>query len=156
MPKITQEFNDSLKIRIPGTDLIRSDAIVAPEFALSQYDEVIYPLERCTIYDAGSRSFDIPEYLHDLIDYWSQTKALAKTGFTLYDALKERWPETGWDNSDGFSDFTEQVWPGIDPQTANEIHTAYNRRWSPAFKQSARNRKTLVSLCEQRLEGLRS
>lgn len=144
------------KIRIPGTDLIRSDALVTPEFALSQYDEVVYPLERCTIYDAGSRSFDIPEYLHDVIDYWSQTKALAETGFTLYDALKERWPETGWHDFKAFSDIAKQMWSGLDSQITTDIHTAYKRRWSTTFKKSAKDEKTLISLCVKRLGELRS
>ena len=145
-----------LKIRIPGTDLIRTDALVTPEFALSQYDEIVYPLERCTIYDAGSRSFDIPEYLHDVIDYWSQTKALAKTGFTLYDALKERWPETGWHNFDTFCDIARRMWPGLDPKTTAEIHASYQRRWSPAFEKRAKDATSLLSICENRLKGLRA
>ncbi len=144
-----------LKIRIPGTDLIRNNALVTPEFALSQYEELAYPIERCTIYDAGSRSFDIPEYMHDVVDYWIQTKTLAETGFTLYDALKERWPETGWDDLATFSQLADRMWTGIDPQTISELHAAHERRWHSDFKSKSKTKDALVELCERRLMQLK-
>ena len=83
----------NLKICIQGTDLIRYPSLLAPEFELSQYENVTHPLERCTIYDGGSRSFDTVEYVNEAISYWEELKQLALDGFTLYEALKERWPE---------------------------------------------------------------
>lgn len=145
-----------LKIRIPGTDLIRNNALVTPEFALSQYEDLAYPIERCTIYDAGSRSFDIPEYMHDVVDYWLQTKNLAETGFTLYDALKERWPETGWDDLATFSQLADQMWTGIDPQTIAELHAAHGRRWHSEFESKSKTKDALVELCDRRLMQLKS
>ncbi len=79
-----------LKIRIPGTDLLRTGAIMAPEFVMSQYEDIAHMLERCTIYDAGSRSFDIPEYLEDVQDYW---KGVSNLDMTLKEAVLERWPD---------------------------------------------------------------
>jgi hypothetical protein len=81
-----------IRIKLEGTDLLRRDGILAPEFDQSQYDNPLYPLERCTIYDAGSRAFNIPEYLEDVIDYWQHVAALAADGVTFQDLVRERYP----------------------------------------------------------------
>jgi hypothetical protein len=81
-----------LRIKLDGTDLLRRDGIHAPEFDESQYENPLYPLERCTIYDAGSRAFHVPEYLEDVVDYWSQVAALARDGVTFQELVKERYP----------------------------------------------------------------
>ncbi|RTZ97235.1 MAG: hypothetical protein DSY89_11095 [Deltaproteobacteria bacterium] len=143
-----------LKIQIPGTDLIRINAQVSPEFALSQYENTAYPLERCTIYDAGSRSFDIPEYMHDVVDFWKQTQSLAQTGFTLHDALKERWPEDGWEDFGEFSKKMARQWQGVDEKIVADIHAAYKKRWDRRFKAQSKSKDALVTLCEERLVQL--
>lgn len=81
-----------LSIKLTGTDLLRYHALMAPEFIESQYEDPAYPLERCTIYDAGSRAFWIPEYAHDVADYWKQTLSLAENGMSFIDLLAERFP----------------------------------------------------------------
>jgi len=149
--------NDThLRIRIPGTDLVRINALVTPEFALSQYEDVAYPMERCTIYDAGSRSFDIPEYIHDVIDYWEQTRSLAETGFTLYDALKERWPENNWRDFTKFSEKANQMWRGTNKKTISRLHAAYKKRWNKEFKKRSKTKEALMELCDRRLAQLNS
>lgn len=88
-----KKHSPKLQIGIAGTDLLRSPAIMAPEFIASQNEEDSYALERCTIYDAGSRAFLVDEYLEDVRSYWQQVLQLAKSGQTLVDYLKERLPE---------------------------------------------------------------
>jgi hypothetical protein len=83
----------SLDIALQGTDLLRWPAVVAPEFLASQAEDPAYPLERCTIYDAGSRAFNAPEYLEDVQEYWGQVKELAEKGMTYSEYLKQRVPE---------------------------------------------------------------
>ncbi len=86
--------NDTpMHIKIDGTDLIRRGSLMAPEFMESQYENPAYPLERCTIYDAGSRAFDFNEYIGDVHEYWEQTLQLAKKGMTFVELVKERFPE---------------------------------------------------------------
>ena len=148
--------NDTpLRIRIPGTDLVRISALVTPEFALSQYEDMAFPVERCTIYDAGSRSFDIPEYMHDVTDYWEQTRSLAETGFTLYNALKERWPETSWREFTTFSKKMSQIWHGTNKKTFVRLHEAYRNRWDKKFKKRSKAKEALVELCDRRLAQLK-
>ena len=80
-------------VKLTGTDLLRLDALMAPEFIESQYEDPAWPLQRCAIYDAGSRAFWTPEYIEDLTDYWTQTLALAEAGTTFAALLEERFPE---------------------------------------------------------------
>lgn len=82
-----------LDIAIPGTDLLRSPALLTPEFLASQAEQLSYALERCVIYDAGSRAFHLEEYLNDVKEYWSQVLTLAQNGRTLTSYLEERLPE---------------------------------------------------------------
>jgi hypothetical protein len=87
------QADSPLSIAVSGTDLMRRDSQLAPEFRESQYENPAYPLERCTIYDAGSRAFWLPEYLEDLRDYWQQTAALAANGMDFVSLLTERFPD---------------------------------------------------------------
>lgn len=79
-------------IRIPDTDLMRLGAEMAPEFIESEYESPAYPIERCTIYDAGSRAFHPAEHLADAAGYWRQVLELAEGGMTFAQLLKERFP----------------------------------------------------------------
>ncbi len=81
-----------LSIKLPGTDLVRYGATMAPEFIASQYEDPAYPIERCIIYDAGSRAFAPDEYASDVLGYWQVTKALAESGVSFTDLLAERFP----------------------------------------------------------------
>ena len=85
--------DSGLSVMIPDTDLLRTGASLAPEFIRSQVESPSYPLERCTIYDAGSRAFWLPEYFYDVRDYWLQTLALAEDGMTYAELLRQRLPE---------------------------------------------------------------
>ena len=81
-----------LHVRLTGTDLIRLGALMAPEFVESQYEAPSHPIERCTIYDAGSRAFWLYEYVEDVIGYWRQNLQFANHGMTFAELLAERFP----------------------------------------------------------------
>ena len=81
-----------LTIKITGTDLVRYDALMSPEFVESQYTHPAYPLERCIIYDAGSRAFWLPEYIKDVAEYWGQIGILACKGISFQELLNQRVP----------------------------------------------------------------
>lgn len=84
--------DSKLTIRLTGTDLVRDGAEMAPEFIESQYIDPAYPIERCTIYDAGSRAFYVREYAADVKHYWMQVLDLAEHGVTYEAYLRERQP----------------------------------------------------------------
>jgi uracil phosphoribosyltransferase len=83
----------ALSIKVTGTDLLRTGALMAPEFVESHYENPSYPIQRCAIYDAGSRAFWTPEYIADLTEYWGETLSLAEKGMSFEALLKERFPE---------------------------------------------------------------
>ena len=143
-----------MRIGIPGTDLIRRDCLLAPEFALSQYDELTYPLERCAIYDAGSRAFDIPTYMDDLREYWGKVRELGDAGYTLREALDERWPEPWRDSREAFAAAMAEQWRGVDPALTDCIWARAQSRWSEAFRLGASRPQALIELAELRLEQL--
>jgi uracil phosphoribosyltransferase len=142
----------TLRIAIPGTDLVRYDCSLAPEFELSQYDNLSHPLERCTIYDAGSRAFDVPEYTDDVIDYWNKVKKLAEGGFTLYDALKERWPENEYKTKEQFISYKKESWKDADKSFLEELYKAYQTRWATAFTTKSKTTDALIKICNEQLK----
>ena len=80
----------SLRIKVTGTDLLRHGDALAPEFIESQYENPMFPVERCTIYDAGSRAFEPQCYLEDVLEYWEELHVFHEISFTDY--LAERCP----------------------------------------------------------------
>jgi hypothetical protein len=144
-----------LMIAIQGTDLVKvGGAVMTPEFEASQYDTLFAPLERCTIYDAGSRAFDVGEYFSDVLQYWEQLHRLARRGYTLKEALKERWPESGYGDRESFLAAKNEVWKGLDGAFLEALHDRYQGRWSTKFKRWAGTREALQSVCEERLSIL--
>jgi len=145
---------DELRIGRPGTDLIRRDCLVAPEFALSQYDRLSFPLERCTIYDAGSRAFDIPTFATDVRTYWAQVRDLARSGMTLAEALDERWPEPWRGDHDAFDEWAAERWRGVDDDLLDAIWRRSTERWSETFLPRAARADALEELATGRLGEL--
>ncbi|MBR0460154.1 MAG: hypothetical protein IJJ26_13030 [Victivallales bacterium] len=87
------DLTSTLAIRLTGTDLLRLGAIMAPDFIESQYDDPAFPIERCAIYDAGSRAFWVCEYAEDVRNYWKQVLDLAEQGMDYDTYLHQRFPE---------------------------------------------------------------
>jgi hypothetical protein len=143
-----------LHIALPGTDLVKLDALLTPEFELSLYDAIPYVLERCVIYDAGSRAFDVPEYLEDVLHYWEQVRRLAKRGFTLREALRERWPEAEQQDLKTLRALRGQQWRGVPVETVDLLHEHYRKRWTGVFEEWSRSASALGQVAEERIEVL--
>lgn len=145
---------DELRIGLPGTDLVRRGCLLAPEFEASQLEAAAYPLERCTIYDAGSRAFDIPCYVEDVAGYWRQVAGLAEGGFTLGEALEERWPGHDYASRETFAERRAALWQGVPRDEIDRIHDLHLARWTPGFSARARTADALAELCRERVEAL--
>ncbi len=143
-----------LHIGLPGTDLVKLDALLTPEFELSLYDAIPHILERCVIYDAGSRAFDVPEYLEDVLHYWEQVRRLAKRGFTLREAMRERWPETEHTDLKTLREIRAKQWKGVPEETMDLLHENYRKRWTDVFEEWARKPEALAQIAEERIEVL--
>lgn len=144
-----------LRIGLPGTDLIRRDALLSPEFETSQWQKVNYPLERCTIYDAGARAFHLPGYLHDVQEYWRQVLDLAGGGLTLEQALQERWPYDPHLSQQDFVDRKRQLWRNVSELFIQEQYLGHQNRW-PDLSRTADidTPEALAAICRERIDHL--
>ncbi len=149
--------NNEMAIRLidHGTDFLRKDCILTPEFALSQYDQLYYPLERCTIYDAGSRAFDILLYKAELQEYWAKMLQEANNGYTLFDALHDRFPDVYTSKREFFEEKKEK-WRGINEGLLHQIWLAIEQRWNPSFREYAKTSEALKKICILRLEMIQN
>ncbi len=146
------DSKSELRIGIPGTDLVRRGGLLAPELEASQYDRPSYLLERCAIYDAGSRAFDIPHYARDVIEYWQEVLAFAQQGWTLGEALIERWPEGGELDRDAFLAARAGVWRDVGDDFLDDLF--YRQR--AFFKgERAASADALAAVCRERIARLR-
>jgi len=145
-----------LMIAIQGTDLIKLNALVSPEFELSQYTTLSAPLERCTVYDAGSRAFDVGEYLTDVLHYWRQVRLLAKRGYTLREALRERWQESEYSDKEQFLTTKRERWQGVSAEFLASLWKAYSTRWTQKFARWAATSDALLCVAEDRLDTLQA
>jgi len=143
--------SDSLRIKITDTDLLRYPALLSPEFELSQYSSLAYPLERCIIYDGGSRSFNVKKHMREVVEYW---ETLSKEDMTLEEALKERWPEKEYATKEEFLKYKKETWQGTSKDTLNKIYDAYANRWTTSFKKKASKKESLEKFCTQRIAKL--
>ncbi len=139
-----------LRIGIPGTDLIRRGAFMTPELEASQYEVPGSLVERCVIYDAGSRAFDVPHYCEDVAEYWEQVAGFAREGWTLREALEERWPRLLRGPEAEFMALRQESWRGVDEE---EIRGLY--RQLVDFLDQPAGSQELADLCAARLAVLR-
>jgi hypothetical protein len=143
------------RIKIQGTDLMRFPAILAPEFELSQYESLSNALERCVIYDAGTRTFETDDYLRKLEAYWMEVSREAERGWTLEEALKERWPAAEYALPfAGFREAKSARWRGVGDAFLRRLHRAHLARWAKGFPQRAKTPRALAELCAARLKEI--
>ena len=140
-----------VSIKIQGTDLLRHPALLPPEFLLSQFETFSPSLERCVIYDGGTRSFSVPEYLEDVTGYWRKVLDLAESGVNLDEYIEERLSTDSWTLSiSEFVDLFEKRYPGLDLNTIEELYIA-GKQFRKNFLSGA---TTLQDLCMERLGAL--
>ncbi len=152
---VNNEIASNIRLTDSGTDFLRSDCILTPEFALSQYEQLYFPLERCTIYDAGSRAFDILLYKKELQEYWAKMLQEANNGYTLFDALQERYPDL-YDSKEAFIEEKKQQWHGISDNMLQQMWLALEQRWNHGFIAYAKSPEALKKICILRLEMIQN
>ncbi|MFH1727106.1 MAG: hypothetical protein ABIA04_01640 [Pseudomonadota bacterium] len=142
--------NSKLSIKLTGTDLLRSPALLTPELELSQFDKLEYALERCTIYDAGSRSFDITTYKEDVVEYWDQVKEIALKNNSVFDYWHERFPCTEYKDLETLIKSKEKAWEKVPKSVYSTLLKAHDKLWEKISKKPI----TLSSVCSKRITKL--
>jgi len=137
-------------ISLAGTDLLRYPALLTPEFELSQFERTSYPLERCVIYDMGTKVFDNAVFLADLKGYWQK---LMNQGSTLAEAYRERWPLRPASSPGALQQELKQVWPDVPEAVFAALQTARAKNWQHLEKQG-KTRSSLIRVCHQRIKHL--
>jgi hypothetical protein len=144
-----------VQVKELGTDLLRLGALMAPEFELSQYEATGNALERCTIYDAGSRAFAIHTYAQDVLDYWLELRELAQRGLSLRELLLERWPALAPAERSEVLAAAGERWRGVDPTLLQQLLTARQAFWAELVGPLGSRPASLIALCDARIEALR-
>lgn len=143
-----------VELKIQGTDLMRRDSLLAPEFLLSQYERIAPCLERCVIYDGGTRSFNLRKYLVEVVSYWMQVRNLALNGKTLAEYLEERFPDQ-WLADPAFAmDALRALYRGVDDPLLEAIVNARARRWSGDFALATTESEALLEQAMTRIDEL--
>lgn len=139
-------------IKIPGTDLLRDPALLAPEYERSLYDRLHIAIERCAIYDVGAKSFEYQKHIEDVCEYWNQ---LIESNLTLKKAYRERWSEQDYGSVDQLFQARKETWPFIDREEIIQLYNAYRDRWENETRlEHGDTHQALVELAEKRLDIL--
>jgi uracil phosphoribosyltransferase len=125
-----------LPLALPGTDLVRTAALLAPDLEATHPEIPEACLERCAIYDAGARAFDVAEYLDDVVGYWAGLGYLADDGLRLDRLADLRWPSS--------------------VQGPDHPHQEIRRRWRAALLADGDDEGALRRLCARRTDALRT
>ena len=147
----TADENTTFRIKVPGTDLIRQDCLVTPEFEVSQYNSLAYPMERCVVYDGSSRSFEVEKHIKDVLEYWKEQRAWARNGLSLWDAYNERWNLIL--DHEKYVDKKKDCWD-VPIHKINHCHEKMISQWSKTLQNMAREEDSLVRFCSNRISTL--
>ena len=79
------------RIKIEGTDLIPWRAVLSPDFERHLAANPLAAMERCVVYDGGSRGFYPSHHYEDVLEYTMLTADVLSNGASLYELLLERW-----------------------------------------------------------------
>ncbi len=138
-----------LTISLPGTDLLRYPADLAPEYERSLYEKLHTPVERCTIYDLGAKSFTYQEHVEEVVEYWQKLK---DSNLSLKQAYRERWPEENYSSEKKLKQARQKSWPFVEPEEIEALYEAYLQRWeeNPGTR-NAESHQALVKLANKRI-----
>ncbi len=143
-----------LSIALPGTDLLKASALLAPEYERTIYERLHIPLERCAIYDLGAKSFTYREHVDEVIGYWEQLKA---SSLTLREAYRERWPETDYRSFQSLLESRRSVWPFVEETEIKQLYELYKERWEDTdLLKEVDTHAALEKLAERRIKLMTS
>lgn len=131
-------------VNIPDIDFGWKDGIISPEFRQYVADYTYAPalLEKCIIYDGGSRRYKIGEHVKEVTDYWKDLLAVAeKADYKAFIAEKA-----------GYSNVSYQEWLVLNHYMASDALKGIYEHEQDYLSGLAR--QSLKDICERRLEQI--
>jgi len=156
-----------LNVSNPGTDLLRSykqGSLHTPEFEYSQFDRVLSPLEACTIYDGGKKSFEPVHHIEEIRRFWAaQYEWATKEQATLWDEYNRRFPLDPYfqdittdlvGSPGGLARAKASTWWGLSDDEYLALWRRFRWLWTDERLQQAHRPGSFVTICEKKLQDL--
>ncbi|MEA2082318.1 MAG: hypothetical protein U9O97_06225 [Elusimicrobiota bacterium] len=110
------EKKGELPFAIDGTDLVRKNALLSPEFEYSQ--TIASRIERCAVYDVGARAFNWRKHFRDIVEYWG---LLSKSKFSVPEIYNLR-QQFSYANYAEYEEARKIVWPDISTTVLKKMY----------------------------------
>lgn len=141
-----RDMEEIFKIHLPHTDFLRRNAIASREFEIESLDDPACYLERCIIYDGGSRSFEPNLYLSQLYKYWETLKSLS--GHITATKISEIYSNLArYKTMESFQTMASEYWGAIDENEIERMYLKGNRAYNYI------RGKSLREICKLRLSN---
>lgn len=154
---------------LPNTDLLKNykfGALVTPEYEFSQFEKMIIPLEACSIYDGGKKSFEPVQHIIDILEFWEkQVKSAEEENLSLWEEYNSRFPLDMYISSKStkLSEMylnlkrrKEEFWQGVTDLEYKQLFDKFKWLWSDSRISRAEQNGSLISTCKKKINYLKS
>ena len=154
---------------LPNTDLLKNykfGALLTPEYELSQFEKMIIPLEACSIYDGGKKSFEPVQHIMDILEFWEkQEKSAVSKNLSLWTEYNSRFPLDMYftmgisipsENYLTLKNGKEEYWQGVSELEYKQLFNKFRWLWSNSRIDRAKIDGSLISTCHKKINYLKS
>ena len=154
---------------LPNTDLLKNykfGALLTPEYEFSQFEKMIIPLEACSIYDGGKKSFEPVQHIMDILDFWEkQERSAIGQNLSLWNEYNSRFPLDMYlpletmkveDNYYNLKKGKEEFWQGISDLEYKQLFDKFRWLWSDSRISRAKVNGSLAGTCHKKINYLKS
>ena len=154
---------------LPNTDLLKNykfGALITPEYEFSQFEKMIIPLEACSIYDGGKKSFEPVQHIIDILEFWEKQAASAEDkNLSLWTEYNSRFPLDMYLNEESnisadsyltLKKGKEEFWKGLEDHEYKQLFDKFRWLWSDSRIRRAKEAGSLISTCHKKINYLKS
>lgn len=154
---------------LPNTDLLKNykfGALLTPEYEISQFEKMIIPLEACSIYDGGKKSFEPVQHIMDILEFWEkQVKSAENKNLSLWAEYNSRFPIDLYftsgtsipaENYLTLKKGKEEYWQGVSDLEYKQLFDKFRWLWSDLRIEGAKIDGSLISTCHKKINYLKS
>jgi len=154
---------------LPNTDLLKNykfGALLTPEYEFSQFEKMIIPLEACSIYDGGKKSFEPVQHIMDILEFWEkQVKSAEDENLSLWTEYNSRFALDLYfkkgtsipsENYLTLKNGKEEYWQGVSDLEYKQLFDKFRWLWSDLRIERAKIDGSLISTCHKKINYLKS